>query len=140
MNDRMLELLYRSFDNKLSSLEQAMLDKTLADSAEFRAEQARILKMRTALSDHSRQGFSLGFEERVMGRIEKDAKASDFQFNLILGIKQSFRWVAAAAVPVLVALTIWNFKLEDTQSAESRQTEDMTLWETPLERILRNGS
>jgi len=140
MNDRMLELLYRSFDNKLSALEQAMLDKTLADSAEFRAEQARILKMRTTLSDHSRQGFSLGFAERVMGRIEKDVKASDFQFNLILGIKQSFRWVAAAAVPVLVALTIWNFKLEDTQSAESSQTEDVTLWETPLERILRNGS
>jgi anti-sigma factor RsiW len=140
MNDRMLELLYRSFDSELSPLEQAMLDKTLAESPELRAEQARVVSMRTTLSDHTRQGFSLGFAERVMGRIEKETRATDFQLNLILGIRRSFRWVAAAAVPVLVALAIWDFKLEDTQNAQSTTTEEVTLWETPLERILRNGS
>jgi anti-sigma factor RsiW len=140
MNDRMLELLYRSFDNKLSALEQAMLDKTLAESAELQAEQARVLKMRATLAGHSRQSFSLGFAERVMGQIEKDVKASDFQFNLIMGIRQSFRWVAAAAIPVLVVLTIWDFRLEDTQEVQGSTIDQVTLWETPLERMLRNGS
>jgi hypothetical protein len=140
MNDRMLDLLYRSFDNELSALEQAMLDKTLAESAELRAEQTRVLNMRTALADHTRSGFSLGFVERVMGQLEKDGKTSDFQLNLIMGIRQSFRWVAAAAVPLLVALDIWNFKLEDTPGAQTSTADEITLWETPLEQILRDGS
>lgn len=136
MSDRMRELLYKSFESELSALEQAMLDRALAESDQLRAEKSDIEQLRAALVEQTPEGFGLGFVERVMGRLKK--RTFGLEGSLLEGLRASFRWVMAATVPVLIALALWNFKLVDKPTAPS--PDAVVLWQTPLEQLLENES
>ena len=77
IDERMLELLYRSFDDDLSASERAELETALAESEDLRKENARIAGMRKALAASGAKGFGYMFTERVMRRIEAERAGSE---------------------------------------------------------------
>ena len=50
MNDKILELLYRSFDEKLTPAERQQLKQALDHSSELKEEQKRVVEMRNKIT------------------------------------------------------------------------------------------
>ena len=103
MNDELLELLYRSFDDDLSAAEQSRLDAALAASESLRAESERIKSMRSALADAVPQSFAAGFSQRVARRLSQEPTTDAPSVSVFDAVRQMFRYVAAIAVPACVA-------------------------------------
>ena len=136
MADRALDLLYKSFDAELSVLERALLDRALADSEALRREQEHIRNLRQDLKESAASGFSLGFADRATQQV---FGGSEWGVNLAVALRSTFRWVAAITVPVVAALAIWAYQQDPEPDAQAT-TYEFTILDTPLERILRNGS
>ncbi len=106
MDQKALELLYRSFDAPLTPEEQRQLREALEKSRELRQEQEEIATMRRAVSQNTVPGFEPFFAERVMRRIRAGAKTGrktgeDFSSSLAW----SFRRIAmAGAIAALLLL------------------------------------
>ena len=104
MNEKMLQLLYESFDRKLASAEEQELNNALAASAELRQEQQRISALRQHLAEVNVQNFKPFFATRVMSRItalrEKDLFYQDLFYV--------FRRIAAVTVLLLIFLVGYN--------------------------------
>lgn len=103
MNHRLLELLYRSFDEDLSDAEHEELSQALAVSADLRTEKVRITTMRRLVKEDAAGSFQPFFSARVMHRIKaKKTQVEDFFSSLVW----SFRLIAlvgALAALLLVA-------------------------------------
>jgi len=133
MNDRVKDLLYRSYDAELSASEREELERALSDSAELRVEMQQLDMMRASVARAAAESFELGFAERVSRRLENESgSAADALYG---SIRQMFRYVAAAAVPVCIVLVIWNFQIDGTSS----EAQAETVWETPVQTLLSNG-
>ena len=120
MDRKILELLYRSFDDKLNSEEQEVLNNALKDSPELQQEKERITLMRRTVSGSAEESFKPFFAERVMQRIKtqtsvKKETTEDF-FNSLLW---SFRRVAIAGVAAALILLAINFIEADSISVDS---------------------
>lgn len=70
MKKDMLELLIQSLDVPLSAHEQQQLETALQQSAALRAEQARLIKLRTALRD-SQPEASPVFVDNLIAKLAK---------------------------------------------------------------------
>lgn len=103
MNGRLLELLYRSFDDTLSDDEREELSQALAASADLRNEQMRIKAMRKVVGQQAAASFKPFFSSRVMRRI----KTQKTQFEeFVSSLMWSFRLiglVGGLAVVLLIA-------------------------------------
>ncbi|MCZ6818093.1 MAG: hypothetical protein O7G31_01195 [Calditrichaeota bacterium] len=103
MNHRLLELLYRSFDEDFSDAEHEELSRALAASADLRTEKVRITTMRQLVKEDGAGSFRPFFSARVMHRIKtQKTQVEDFFSSLVW----SFRLivlVGAVAVVLLVA-------------------------------------
>ena len=133
MNDRARELLYRSYDAELSASEREELKRALSDSPDLRVEMQQLDMMRTSVARAAAESFELGFAERVSRRLANESgSAADALYG---SIRQMFRYVAAAAVPVCIVLVIWNFQIDGTSS----EAQAETVWETPVQTLLSNG-
>ena len=129
MDEKILELLYRSFDSDLKPDEQKKLDKALKNSKELLSYKEEILKMRTSLKQTETQSFGYMFADKVMHQINKlEDKSKDEQFfDSIISV---FRPLAIAAAFLLVFLVSYNMITENGNLFyDSREIQDITLAE-----------
>ena len=140
MNHEILELLYRSFDERLTEEERKRLDQALAASDELRAERERIAAMREAISSTAASSFGPLFAERVMDRIregdEPEAALEPF-FDSLWRFFKPLAGVAAAAVITIMTLNLRDSGALSLSAAFAVHRESIdSLLETPLESIL----
>ena len=108
MNQKILELLYRSFDGQLTVEEQRQLDKALSGSQALQEEKEAIATIRRAVSNSATQTFKPFFAEKTMQHIRsRSEKAAKFEevFNLWLW---SFRRLALAGTLAIILLLVIN--------------------------------
>jgi hypothetical protein len=105
MNQKMLDLLHRSFDQALTDAEQAELDARLADSPELRNQQQRLIDIRNLLQDGAADSFKPFFAARLMNKL-KDVrtKQEDFFGSLVW----SCRLIGLTGALTVVALFAYN--------------------------------
>jgi len=93
MNNKILELLYRSFDAMLSQEEKTLLSQALSSSPELREEKKRIEETRRIVSEDAERTFKPFFSTRVMRKINTESLTQDDFFESLVWI---FRRIALA--------------------------------------------
>jgi len=116
MNKKILDLLYRSFDDELTREEQQRLDKALSNSKELREEKIRIDQMRTVISDSCQESFHPFFAEKVMRQIREAERTQESFFDSLIYV---FRPVAIAATILFIVLMSYNLVKSDNISLAS---------------------
>jgi anti-sigma factor RsiW len=109
MNKKALDLLYRSFDGKLSEEEQRQLEDALDDLPALRKEKERIAAMRGAISASAAKSFRPFFVERVMRRIASIGEKKRNREMFFESLQFAFRRVAVVGAMVIVILVAYNF-------------------------------
>jgi hypothetical protein len=105
MNKKIIELLYRSFDDELSQTERKQLDEALLKSKDLREEKSRITQMRTAISNSGQLSFKPFFAEKVIRRIREAQQVQESFFDSLIYV---FRPVVIAVTILLLALMSFN--------------------------------
>ncbi len=116
MNEEMLNLLIRSFDENLSEVERTSLDKALAGSPELREEKKQLSDMRQMIGETAERKFKPFFSARVMRRIEESQSGQEDFFGSLVWAFRVFAMVGAAAILLFFAL---NSKLANDLSIDS---------------------
>ena len=128
-DEKIVELLYRSFDDDLSKKEQDFLEKALKDSEKLRRERDKIIAQRQALSETAAHSFKPYFAEKVMERIESLSDKNGLE-KFYETFKAMFRRFAIAGAIILIALIIYNLRIgENISSEEIFYTSDLTIEE-----------
>jgi hypothetical protein len=118
MSKKILKLLYRSFDQDLSSKEHKLLDKALESSPELRQEKERIASQRRALEESGAQSFSPFFTERVINRITSTERTENGLEVLYKTLKVAFQRIAIVGAIVMLILITFNLNIKDSLSTE----------------------
>lgn len=116
MNERILDLLYRSFDDELTKEEQRELAEALSSSLELREEKKRITEMRQRIADEAIRSFKPFFSARVLQRLKEETVAGEDFFESIVW---AFRRIALAGAAALLLLIATNVLTERTVSLDS---------------------
>jgi hypothetical protein len=143
IDERILELLYRSFDDDLSGAELAELEAALAVSEDLRKEKEKIVSMRRTVSESGAKGFGYMFAERVMRRIEaeragatelaaRSAAQKETPTSLFESLVRAFRPVAMAGAVAVLALMLYNI----VDSRDVSLSAALGIQETTLEEAL----
>ena len=107
MDEKLKILLYRSFEEPLSSEEGKMLEEGLKDSFELREEKEDIIRIRGMLQAEKVASFKPFFADRVMNKLEavlKNKEEDSFFESLFL----LFRPVAIAATALIIIAAVYN--------------------------------
>lgn len=115
--NKILDLLYRSFDEDLKEEEQKLLEEALKNSEALRKESAQIAAQRQDVSESAAQSFRPGFAERVMGRIDALGEKNALEI-FYETLKAAFRRLALVGAIVLIILISFNLVTEDSLSSE----------------------
>ncbi|MGD9401865.1 MAG: hypothetical protein PVF95_06325 [bacterium] len=108
MEERILELLYRSFDGELGPGEKAELDSAIAASPELRRERDELLAMRGAIGSSAAESFGPFFAERVVRSIAEERREEGEGAGFFESLQYAFRRVALVAAAVAALLLIYN--------------------------------
>jgi len=108
MNEKIIDLLIRSFDEKLSKEEKQKLSQKLEKSEELRQEKIRLEKMRTGIFESRSESFKPFFAEKVMKKIEAIQKPNAELNGLERLYNYIFRRVAIIGVGVIFILLLYN--------------------------------
>ncbi|MDZ7335704.1 MAG: hypothetical protein ONB33_12265 [candidate division KSB1 bacterium] len=120
MNQKLLSLLYRSFDGQLSPAEQKQLDQALSDSAALRAEKNRIEQLRSMISHSGHRTFRPFFAEKVIQKIRDYRRPAESFVDSLITV---FRPVAIAVTILLVVLLSYNLFMSEDKSLSSAFAE-----------------
>ena len=129
MDEKILQLLYRSFDSNLNQDEQKTLEYALANSKELNTHKEEMLKMRNSLRSDNPQKFGYLFADKVMQKIKnlEEKSKDELFFDSIISI---FRPIAIAATFLLVFLVSYNIISENGNLFNNtQQSVDITLAE-----------
>lgn len=129
MNDKILELLYRSFDGELTASEQKLLEQALHNSKELESHKEEILKMRESLKQQSSPGFGYMFADRVMQKIKNHEKksADEIFYDTIISI---FKPLAFATTFLLMFWISYSVISDNGNLFNSeQQNQDLTVAE-----------
>jgi anti-sigma factor RsiW len=118
MDNKILKLLYRSFDDELNPEEKERLDRALEESEEIRKEKEQILAQRQALAGSSAPSFKPFFPEQVMNRIESLGKKKNGFESFYETLLLMFRRFAIVGAAILLILLIYNLQSGDILSSE----------------------
>lgn len=116
-DEKILELLYRSFDDDLSEKEQNLLEDALKDSEELRREKTKIISQRQAISESAARSFKPYFAEIVMHRIDSLSEKNGLE-KFYETLKAAFRRFAIAGAVILIALILYNLRIGENISSE----------------------
>lgn len=113
IDERILELLYRSFDDDLTAAEVSELEAALATSQDLRKKKEEIASLREAVSASGAEGFGYMFTDRVMKRIRSERAISSAAEKekapaLFESLLRAFRPVAIAGLAAVLALMVYN--------------------------------
>lgn len=129
MDEKILELLYRSFDSNLNPNEQKILEKALEKSEELKAHKKEMLKMRSSLKSDNPQKFGYMFADKVMQKINnlEEKSTDELFFDSIISV---FKPIAIAATFLLVFLVSYNVFSENGNLFNgSQELQNITLAE-----------
>jgi len=133
MNRKILDLLYRSFEEDLAPAQQQRLDRALAESEELRAEKHRIAAMRSMISDSSHKAFHPFFADKVLRRIREKSRSAESFFDSLIEV---FRPVAIAVTILFIVLLSYNLFKSDSKSLASAFAEPEIKLEQALDPTL----
>ena len=118
MDEKLTELLYRSFDGKLNPEELKTLEKGLSESKELRAEKQKIISLRQNIAGQKKNTFKPFFADRVMRKIRlSEQKQEDERFFEFLFL--IFRPIAIAAAVLIIVIAGYNISTSGEISIES---------------------
>lgn len=121
MDQEILELLYRSFDDELTEADQERLMHALEASEELRKEKAEISAMRGTVAKSNAASFDAGFADRVMQQIQPQKAAQTINGDDFFGSLQwAFRRIAiagAVAAGLLLAANLYQAQEMSLDSA-----------------------
>ena len=129
MDEKILELLYRSFDSELSQDEQNKLKQALEKSEELKSHKEEMLKMRKSLKPNNPHGFGYMFADKVMQKIKnlEEKSTDELFFDSIISV---FRPIAIAATFLLILLISYNVISKNGNLFNgTQQSQDITLAE-----------
>jgi hypothetical protein len=118
MDNKILKLLYRSYDDELDENERKKLEDTLQRSGALRNENEKILAQRKALSESPAPMFKPLFAERVMSRIETLGEKKNGIENFYETLLAVFRRLAIVGAAILLLLLIYNLQTGDALSTD----------------------
>jgi hypothetical protein len=118
MDNKILKLLYRSYDDELDENERKKLEDTLQRSGALRNENEKILAQRKALSESPAPMFKPLFSERVMSRIETLGEKKNGIENFYETLLAVFRRLAIVGAAILLLLLIYNLQTGDALSTD----------------------
>jgi hypothetical protein len=149
IDKKIMELLYRSFDDDLSDRELAQLEAALAASEELRTQKTEIASMRKAVADSGAAGFGYMFAEGVMRRVEGECSGSNMVEReaapaVFDSLMRAFRPVAIAGAVAVLGLMVYNIVDNRDLSFSAalgmpQSTLENTL-ESPLDSVLEELS
>ncbi len=133
MDNKLYNLLLRSFDAPLAESEERQLENALASSDELRTARDEIAALRFGLQGVKEEKFKPFFAERVVERLNNQQLSMDEYFVSV------FRNVAIGAAVLVVICSAYNISREDSITLDSafgihHQTlEQIFALETPFE-------
>lgn len=133
IDKKILDLLYRSFDDDLEEKEQNQLAEALKDSEDLRKEKEQIEAQRQAVSASAIQSFKPFFAERVMSRIHALGEKEDTLETFYESFKAVFRRLAIVGTVVMIALISYNLIIGEGLSPD----EAFYVSELTFEEILQ---
>lgn len=107
MNQKILDLLYKSFEVPLTTREQHQLEKALRDSERLRDEKEKIAKLRKSIAADTIDSFKPFFADRVLQRIRAQGEENEYELFLD-SLIHFFRPIAIAALVLVIILTGYN--------------------------------
>jgi hypothetical protein len=118
MNQKILDLLYKSFEVQLTKHEQHQLERALADSEQLRAEKERIAVLRKSVAAGTNDSFKPFFADRVMQRIraQREENEQELFFDSLIHF---FRPIAIAAIVLVIILTGYNMVGDNPLTGEN---------------------
>jgi hypothetical protein len=144
MNERILELLYRSYDDDLTAEEQRELRDALAASGALRLEKDRVEALRRMVSESGVVGFTPFFAERVMRRLAGLGEGRNGMWTLQEWLSRVFRRVAIAGAVLAAGLLILNLVQADGVSLAAvfgiSEVSIDEILDLPVESILEDLS
>ncbi len=111
------DLLYRSFDEDLSTKKKIQLENSLKKSEALRMEKNQIQHMRGTLAGFKELSFSPFFVKRVVSRLKTSRPKNGLE-SLYLSMKSIFRPIAVAGTVLLLALLLYNIRLGDSLNSD----------------------
>ena len=117
MDNKLKDLLYRSFDSDLNKKEQKNLDEALSQSKELRQEKELITSLRENIKGSKTTSFNPFFADRVLANIHS-AEETDESENFFNSLFVFFRPIAIAATVLIIIIagynmsTVGHFSLE----------------------------
>lgn len=111
------DLLYRSFDEDLSTKKKIQLENSLKKSEALRMEKNQIQHMRETLAGFEELSFSPFFVKRVVSRLKTSRPKNGLE-SLYLSMKSIFRPIAVAGTVLLLALLLYNIRLGDSLNSD----------------------
>ena len=144
IDNKVINLLYRSLDDKITAQEQEMLANALEQSAELRCEQQQITAMRRLIAEKGGDRFEPFFSARVMQRVNAIRKSPERAAELFESLAYVFRRVAlVGGIAVIILFSIHFIQKDDHINLASETVSEMTLddvlgsaFATSLEEIL----
>ena len=118
MDKKILELLYRSFDQEMNEKEKQILKEAMKQSEELRREKDRILAQRQAIAESPKSSFKPFFAERVMSRIESMSEKKNGIEVFYETLLAMFRGLALFGAAVLIILLLVNLRTGDALSTD----------------------
>ncbi len=110
INDKILNLLYRSYEVPLNEEEQRDLDSALSRSKELQKEKGQIEAQRRAVQQSGKDfSFNPAFADRVISRLKmegKNGQKGDIFFENLLNLFKSLSAAAAAASILIMAYNL----------------------------------
>lgn len=129
INNKILKLLYRSFDSDLNEKEKRRLEEALETSEELRQEKKQISAQRQTISESAVASFKPFFAERVMGRIDAVKEENGLEV-FYEALKAIFRRFAIAGIVTMLILIFYNFTTGEGMSVDDAfYTSDVTFEE-----------
>ncbi len=133
MDEEILTLLYRSFDDTLTPNERERLEAAMAVSAELRAERERIVAMRATVSRSGGQ-FKPFFSARVMQRLGLETAHNGALESFFASLLFVFRRVALVGTIVAALMLAYNLHVGGSLSFSAALGEP----EITIEEILES--
>lgn len=118
-----LDLLYRSLDSSLTSVEQSRLDAAMRRDPGLRDEYERLVRLRSLVENQESPSFRADFSQRVMERLAAEPEAGSAsnpagETTLAFedALSHMFRKVAVAASIAAVLLLTYNLVTSESVS------------------------
>ena len=113
MDNKLYNLLIRSFDDLLTEEDHRRLEDALATSEELRAVKREIVELRRRVPSVKGRSFKPFFHERVLEHLHKSKERIEDYFI------SAFRLVAVGAAVLVIIFTAYNIQRENSFSVDS---------------------